>query len=53
LRLKIINKYEWKNLKDMRENTSKEVLEKMYWNKETFRKTKDFESFAAKWDFKE
>lgn len=53
LRLKIVNRYQWKNLKDMWENTPKETLEKMYWNKETFRATKDFESFAAKWDFKE
>ncbi len=53
LRLKIINKYQWKNLKDMWENTRKETLEKMYWNKEIFRGTKDFESLAAKRDFKE
>lgn len=53
LRLKILHTYQWKNLKDMWENGYKETIEKMYWNKETFKEAKDFESFATKWDFKE
>ena len=35
----------------MWENTSKDILEKMYSNKEDFKKATDFNSFASKRDF--
>jgi len=51
IRLQVTKTYQRKNLKDMRENQDKETIAKMYRNKETFKDTKDFESFASKRDF--
>lgn len=50
MRLRVSKTYQRKNLQELWQ-TPREILEKMYSNKETFAQTKEFESFAAKRDF--